>query len=521
MIAKFKESLLELIDSPEMHPASESAPTVLLAVSGGIDSMCMAYLFSRIYYSNYAIATINFSLRGEESDGDENLVLDWANKQGVKCYTNTFDTISYASHRGISTQMAARDLRYNWFDSLIKEHSFDYLAIAHNLNDSVETFFINTLRGTGLQGLTGIRKKSGNIIRPLMGFTRKEIAEFVKEENIPFREDSSNAESNYARNRLRNLVFPEFEMINQSFLKTLERDISNVEAAVDVLEELYIEKRALFIDESSSRISIEALLNERRPDFWLYQILTEFGFNPDQIAQVHKSLTGQPGKEFHSQSHLLIKDRDYLLLYPKGGGLPKEGSLSNKRTGALELQTNNIEVPSLEIGEKAQFECCNQKVELSLYPKPKGFRYKKRQPPKSFFMRDLFSESEESLFSKGNVNKSPTGGESNLSSTSKAFVENMHSSMPEPLLCVDANLIKFPLTLRVWKDGDRFMPLGMRGFKKLSDFMVDLKLDVVTKNRIPILLSGDKIVAIIGYRIDERFKVTSTTKNILEIKIIL
>lgn len=142
MIAKFKESLLELTESRDMHPASESAPSVLLAVSGGIDSMCMAYLFSRIFYSNYAIATINFSLRGEESDGDEDLVHDWAHRHDIKCFSTTFDTYKYASKMGISTQMAARDLRYNWFESLMKKHSFDYLAIAHNLNDSVETFLL-------------------------------------------------------------------------------------------------------------------------------------------------------------------------------------------------------------------------------------------------------------------------------------------------------------------------------------------------------------------------------------------
>lgn len=490
MISQFKESLLELIDAPEMHPASESAPSVLLAVSGGIDSMCMAYLFSRIYYSNYAIATINFSLRGEESDGDENLVLDWANNNGIKCFSNTFNTIQYASKRGISTQMAARDLRYNWFDSLMKEHSFDYLAIAHNLNDSVETFFINTLRGTGLQGLTGIRKKNGYIVRPLLGFTRKEIIEFVKEENIPFREDSTNAESHYARNRLRNLVFPEFEMINQSFLKTVKRDISNVESAVDVLDDLYSEKRALFMDESSGRISIKALLNEKRPDFWLFQILSEFGFNSDQIAQVNKSLVGQSGKEFHSQSHLLIKDRDYLLLYPKGGDIAFKAKEKEEE----------VQLLSLKLGERVEVECCTQSVEFFYYPKPKGFGYKKKRTQESSSMRDLFSEN----------------GDNNWSDiTVKEVISS--KSQSELHLYIDADSLQFPLTIRGWKEGDKFMPLGMKGFKKLSDFMVDLKLDKISKKQTPILLSGDKIAAVIGYRIDDRFKVSSTTKNILEI----
>lgn len=498
MIAKFKESLLELTQCSEMHPASESAPSVLLAVSGGIDSMCMAHLFSRIFYSNYSIATINFSLRGEESDGDEDLVHNWARSQGVKCFSTTFDTNKYASQMGISTQMAARELRYNWFASLMKKHSFDYLAIAHNLNDSVETFFINTLRGTGIQGLTGIRKKSGYIIRPMLGIPRSEIAQFVKQENIPFREDSSNAQSQYSRNRLRNLVFPEFEMINSSFLKTVERDMANVEAAVDVLQDLFLEKRASFFDKSGSKVSIESLLKESRPDFWLYQILTEYGFNPDQIAQIYESLTGQSGKEFHSQSHLLIKDRDFLLLYPMDGG------------GVAEPNINEIAVPSLKVAERTKFECCKQLVELTLYPKPKGLLFKKKQPIDNALMGDLFSSGEVNLFSKD---------DSNASSTNETSIEESRALLPQPKLFIDADLLQFPLTLRGWQEGDRFMPLGMKGFKKLSDFMVDLKLDKVSKNQIPLLLSGDKIAAVIGYRIDERFKVTAQTRNILEIDI--
>lgn len=502
MVTKFKESLLELIDSKHINSSTNTAPSILLAVSGGIDSMCMAHLFSRVFYSNYAIATVNFSLRGEESDGDENLVHEWADSNGIKCYSTTFDTIKYASDKGISTQMAARDLRYNWFETLVKEHSFEYLAIAHNLNDSVETFFINTLRGTGIQGLTGIRKKNGYIIRPLLGLTRSEIVDFVKQENIPFREDSTNAQSHYSRNRLRNLVFPEFEMINQSFLRTVERDMANVEAAVDVLQDLLIEKKNDFFDIVSSKISIEKLLKENRPDFWLYEILRDYGFNPDQIAQINESLKGQSGKEFHSESHLLIKDRDSLLLYSKGGS-----NAGNSSVNALNVSTNEllevsstllpekldeIDIPLLTPGERTRLEFLNNSIELTLYPKPKGFSYKKKQATNTALMGDLFS------------------------STYVELVET-RVSMPEPVLYLDADLLQFPIKLRSWKDGDKFMPLGMQGFKKLSDFMIDLKIDKIAKTQVPILLSGDDIATIIGYRIDERYKVTASSKNILEI----
>jgi tRNA(Ile)-lysidine synthase len=494
MIPKFKESLMTLIGLDVNHSVAEKRPFILLAVSGGIDSMCMAHLFYRVYTRNFAIATVNFSLRGEESDSDEELVRDWALERGIKYHNTTFDTKSYAHSRGISTQMAARDLRYEWFNQLMDSNNYDYIAVAHNLNDSVETFFINILRGTGIDGLTGIKRKNGRIIRPMLGITRREIAEFIKSEGIPFREDSSNCESHYSRNRLRNMVFPEFEIINQSFLKTVERDMANVESAAEILDDLLAAKRGTLLDESSSRISISALLAEKRPDYWLYMILQEYGFNSSQTDQILKSIDGQPGKEFHTESCLLLKDRDYLLLYPKGVAAinPRRSNIAEPAT-CDDNSAAAVEEPGViklnHSGDYKEISFEGIRFRFSIYPKPIGFKFKKEKRENDGFAGELFTPS---------------------------------PLMPacEKVVLIDADLVSSPLYLRRWSDGDRFMPLGMRGFKKISDYLTDIRIDKVSKESQTVVLSDDKIIALPGYRIDERFKITNHTKNILEISII-
>ena len=567
MLLKFKESLSKLTGLQEIHPASPDNPKILVAVSGGIDSMCLAHLFYRIFYKNFAIASVNFSLRGEESDGDEELVREWAEERGIAYFSKVFDTKEYCRVKGVSTQVAARDLRYGWFNSLMLEHSFDYLAVAHNLNDSVETFFLNILRGTGIQGLTGIRRKNGKIIRPLLSITRREIAEFVKKEKIPFREDSSNSQSYYSRNRLRNMVFPEFEMINASFLGTVEKDMSNVEAVADILEDLYITKKAELLDHKSSRIELSKLLKERRPDYWLYMILSEYGFNADQVEQIYSSLQGQPGKEFHSDSHLVLKDREYLLIYPKGVARGESGELNDAEsrlsytngqgislaefeerltdkqdhtepepepepeaeteieteieseteitTGQTlesigdvldskieEVEAHDYDNELFEVSLKGsrelkEYAILGFLVRISVYPKPAGFKFKDG-PRKIEYTADLF-------------------GSTDLSA---AAAVRINYKVNEPSLLLDADLLEYPLICRRWSDGDKFMPLGMTGYKKISDYLTDIKMDKMSKSYQPVMTSGDKIVALIGQRIDERYKITAHTKNILEITII-
>ncbi len=458
MLAGFRDNMKRLAGNGS-ETYSFSGDSYLLAVSGGIDSMCMAHLFSSLFPGKFSIATVNFNLRGDESDCDEQLVVSWAKEKGIHCFSKSFDTKLFAGEKGISTQMAARELRYEWFDSLIKENGFKFLVTAHNLNDSVETLFINMIRGTGIQGMTGIKEKNGYVIRPLLTFSRKEIVDYVKLNDVPFREDSTNAQSHYSRNRIRNMVFPELEMINPSFLLTIQRSMFNLQAVSDVIDELFTEKRVFLTDKDGMKISVEKLLNEKRPDFWLYMLLDNYGFNFDQIKQISDSLDGQPGKEFHSESYVLIKDRDWLLLYPRGLTAVKSDNMLEK-----------IPPGSSRSVVRGDREIC-----FSIYSKPEGFQYK------------LFHQTSENI--------------------------------PEPLLFLDYDKLSFPLLIRNWCSGDRFIPLGMKGYKKISDFLIDMKVDKRAKDGVSVVISDGEIVALPGYRIGDRFRITSSTVNILEISI--
>ena len=257
-------------------------PSILVGVSGGMDSMCMANLFLHTTVPcTFRIAHVNFSLRGVESDQDEDLVHDWCKQHGVPFYSTRVNAHEFAQEQSISTQMAARDLRYSWFLSLLEEHSMDFLAISHNLNDSVETLMINLLRGTGLRGLSGIRRSNGPIIRPLLFATRHDISDYVASNNVPFREDSTNKESQYYRNRIRNEVFPHFEIINPSFLQTINTSMARFSEISDVLEELYNSRKGTLyhMKEGVLHIDIKALKAEKSINWWLFTILEGYGFN--------------------------------------------------------------------------------------------------------------------------------------------------------------------------------------------------------------------------------------------------
>ena len=206
---------------------------LLVAVSGGIDSMCLAEKV-RQDGGPFAIAHCNFSLRGEESDSDEALVRSWARENGIVCHVKRFDTKAFAASEGISVEMAARRLRYHWFGELCREHSYEAVAVAHNANDNAETLILNLLRGTGLRGIMGMKENGVlpdpdyadiPLLRPLLSLTREQIEAFAKAHRIPWHEDSTNALTDYKRNKIRNLVFPVFADINPSFIQTLNRDM--------------------------------------------------------------------------------------------------------------------------------------------------------------------------------------------------------------------------------------------------------------------------------------------------------
>ena len=567
MIQKFKEHLSTLLEDRNLHFASDSSPRILLAVSGGIDSMCMAHLFERSFYKNIAIATVNFKLREEESDADEELVRLGAEERSIRYFSTSFNTKEHAKERGISTQMAARDLRYSWFYSLMEEHLFDYLAIAHNLNDSVETFFLNSLRGTGIQGLCGIRRRSGKIIRPLLSITRDEIACYVKAESIPFRDDMTNFESHYSRNRLRNLVFPEFEEINRSFLKTIERNMQNVESAVDILDDLYEQKRAILFNKEKGRIDIDKLSAEKRPEYWLFLILSDYGFNSLQIEQIKDALAGQPGKEFHSESHMLLRDRKYLLLYPKDGyrreaigeespednrvkadtvrdvsivgDNSKERLLEDKFelipdheaeniTRIIDNENSGEQSIGLEEGDLSDFDFT---IEFDIEPDESvSVQDTKSRGKVTEFNISLPAAGKRRRISIGervlelSVYNKPAGFQPKRRRQMIEMSGNLFDTTQErpvgDIVMMDATKLGHSLVVRSWVEGDRFIPLGMNGFKKISDYLIDIKMDKVSKENQLVMISEDKIAALIGHRIDERFKITPVTSKILEIRVL-
>ena len=312
----------------------------LLGVSGGIDSMCMAALFLRSeLHPQFAVAHVNFSLRGEESDGDMASVEEWGRLHGVRVFTRTFDTKAYASENSVSTQMAARELRYGFFKELMDSEGFDFLSIAHNLDDSIETIFLNIARGTGLRGLAGIPVRNGRIIRPLLGVSRAQIRAYVAEEGVSYRDDHTNFESHYARNRVRNIIFPEFRKINPSFLNTVRRDSEYFREASQIIDGVYegVRSRTCAQDEGVLLIDTRALLTEGHCGYWLNRMLREYGFNSGQVADIVRCMdSGQNGRVFRSGSHELLYGTEKMKVYPLMR--EEEGELCIDRPGVYDFK---------------------------------------------------------------------------------------------------------------------------------------------------------------------------------------
>ncbi|MBR5809964.1 MAG: tRNA lysidine(34) synthetase TilS, partial [Bacteroidales bacterium] len=323
------EELKGLIN--EWSAFSADAPVLLLAVSGGVDSMCMADLFQSLEDRvPFAVAHCNFRLRGEESDGDEALVADWAREHSVPLHITSFDTEKYASDNGISIEMAARELRYGWFAQLCSQHGYKAVAVAHNANDNAETLLLNLLRGSGLKGVTGMSLTSplpcapgsaALLLRPLLKCTRKQIEGYAFAHKVRYREDRTNAMSEYKRNRLRNDVFPIFESINPSFIRTLNREASYFEDASGIVEDYCRAASEKIVSRSGDRltVSLPALLAAPRWRYILYYILEPFGFNSAVLASLENLLLSErtiSGKRFESQTHILFTEREHLRVEP-------------------------------------------------------------------------------------------------------------------------------------------------------------------------------------------------------------
>ena len=290
---------------------------LLIAISGGIDSVVLTHLLSALKF-NISLAHCNFNLRGIESDKDEDFIISLGEKLNVKTFTTHFKTEEFAKKNKQSTQIAARNLRYNWFNELIHKYEFDFVLTAHHADDNLETFLINLTRGTGLEGLTGIPEINGNIVRPLLKFSRQEIIDFAKENNIDWREDKSNAFTKYTRNKIRHQVVPILKEINPSLLDTFANTTEHLQENQQIIEDrinevsLKVLQKNFKTEKEIIKIEIKKIKSLSNSKAYLYQLLKDYNFT--EWNDVYNLLSAQSGKQIFSKTHILLKDRDFLIL---------------------------------------------------------------------------------------------------------------------------------------------------------------------------------------------------------------
>jgi tRNA(Ile)-lysidine synthase len=413
---------------------------ILLAVSGGKDSVLMVHFFKKAGF-NFGIAHCNFGLRGGESQRDEHFVRTLAAIMDVPLYVTHFETKTYAASHKISTQMAARDLRYAWFEELRVNENFDFIAVAHHQDDAIETVLLNLVRGTGIAGLHGILPKRDHLIRPLLFLSRKEIDALISSHSIDYVEDSSNLSAHYSRNKLRLDVIPVLKEINPKLEETFARNIERFADTELVLQQRIAQLREDIFEERLNGVYLPIeKINVLRPQRLLVcELLKPYGFTEMVAEELLASLDKQSGTSFYSSTHRITIDRAELIL-----------SKLNEQQGNLMVHRSDTTV---QLGR--------QLIEITY--------------------------TEQVIF-ENNVHK--------------AFV--------------DLDQMIFPLILRTWQEGDRFMPLGMKNYKKLSDFFIDQKVPLPEKENIPILVNGNgEIVWVTGLRQDNRYKVTATTKKVV------
>ncbi|KJD33097.1 potassium ABC transporter ATPase [Tamlana nanhaiensis] len=287
---------------------------LIIAISGGIDSVVLTYLCHKIGL-NIALAHCNFNLRADESDGDEAFVEQLAESLGLEVFVQNFDTELYSKEHKRSVQMAARELRYNWFEELSSQLQFDYILTAHHADDNLETFLINFTRGTGLEGLTGIPEVNGKFVRPLLPFSSEDIVNYASSNRVKWRDDSSNKSVKYLRNKLRHEVIPILKDINPSLLQSFQSTLNNLQDSSQIVNDKmdeFLNKTIENISDNEVRFKISEFKKMSNPKAYLFEALKEFGFT--EWHDVENLLDAQPGKQVFSNEFRLIKDRDYLLL---------------------------------------------------------------------------------------------------------------------------------------------------------------------------------------------------------------
>ncbi len=418
---------------------------ILVAFSGGVDSVVLSDLLIKAGY-NFELAHCNFQLRGNEANDDTVFCEAYANSNNSKCHTIYFNTKEYALINKLSIQMAARELRYNWFKELISENGYTYLLTAHHANDNAETLFVNLTRGTGIKGLQGIPEKQNNIIRPLLFATKEDIKNYAEKNKLKFREDSSNQEVKYKRNFIRHQIIPELKKLNPALEETLKTSIHYFKQSAQIVTQFCEIKFNEMCKEENNllKINISLLLKEAQKETLLFEWLHIKNFKASQIEQLANLLIeeGSIGKQFESPTHELIVDRSSIIIKEKNS----------------DIAINEFQINSLTETSHLPFTLILEEINKVEFTQNKNEIY---------------------ISAKDNL---------------------------------------FPLTLRKWKIGDKFKPFGMTGFKKLSDYFKDQKLSKFEKEDAWILESNKQIVWLVGYRMDDRFKVTEESAKILRIK---
>ena len=412
-----------------------------IAVSGGIDSMVLVHLFQHFKFE-FGLLHCNFKLRGDESDADMRFIHDYAEENKLQLKIGFFETEAIAKEMKISIQVAARELRYQWFYEQMEENNVQFVATAHHLDDNLETFLINLSRGTGLDGLTGIPAINDKIFRPLLPFSRDEIESYAKANNIKWREDSSNESDKYLRNKIRHHFVPILKEINPNFLDSFQKTQNYLVQAQSIVKDgeyIIYKEVATEKEDGTIHFDLNKLLQMPNYDAYLFQWLNKFGFTA--WNDINDLVHSQSGKQVFSENYKVLKNRNYLILSAKV-------AVDNSQVFYIEKNQKDVKVP-------LNLAFCN--------------------------VSDI---------SKPNSN----------------------------CIFVDEDLLKFPLVIRKWNEGDFFYPFGMNGKKKLSKYFKDEKFSLIDKSNQWILCSGNQIVWIIGMRQDERFKVTTNTTRITQIK---
>ncbi len=429
---------------------------LLLAVSGGVDSVVMVDLFAKAGF-NFSVAHCNFQLRGEESLRDELFVKKLGEYYQKQVCVKRFDTSVYADENKISIQVAARELRYSWFEEIVdswrltvdrstnnQPPTTNYIATAHHADDNIETLLLNFFRGCGISGLHGILPKQGNLIRPLLFAKREEIISYAKEQNLTWVEDSSNMSDKYSRNFIRHQIIPLMQTIYPQVTDNLSANIERFKEVEMVYQQSINQTKSKLVEVKGNEVHIPILKLKKQSPLRtiVYEIIANYGFAATQVDEATKLLDSANGSYMSSASHRLIINRNWLII----------ASVQSSEATNILIENGT---------EKVDF--INGKISLKL----------------------------------STINYQPLTNNS--------------------IATLDADKITYPLILRPYKTGDYFYPLGMTKKKKLSKFFIDQKLSKTDKEKVWVLESDKRIIWVVGYRIDNRFKLLSSTKNMLTI----